>query len=136
MANTHLEGRTVRLKHSPQVVYSLFSDLSNFTRNLPQEMRDKAEITASADTLVGKVQGFELGIHVSERIPFNRIRYEQYGASPFTFEIDVSLTDMGDGSTEFQLFFDSEIPGMIKMMLGNKLQEAIDKITDQIQAAF
>ncbi|MHC1779049.1 MAG: hypothetical protein AB9922_02295 [Bacteroidales bacterium] len=136
MANTHIEGRVVRIARPPMTLYSLFTDLTNFTRNLPPEMRDKAELTATPDTLLAKVQGFEIGMKISERTPFSCVKYEQYGSSPIPFEFTVLLTDLGNGFSEFQLIMDSELSGMFKMMLEGKLREMVDKVTDQIETAM
>ncbi len=136
MANTHIDGRVVRIAHPPVTLYSLFTDLTNFTRNFPAEMREKADISTTPDTLLAKVQGFEIGMRISERVPYSLVKYEQYGSSPIPFEFTVKLTDVGNGSCEFQLTMDSELSGMFKMMLECKLREMVDKVTDGIESAM
>ncbi len=136
MANTQIEGRIVRIARPAEVLYSVFSDLTNFSQNLPAELASKAEINCTPNTIVAKVQGFELGLEVTERRPFKMVRYAQYGASPFTFSITVSLEEISLNTTDFQLKMETELSGIYKMMLGGKLQEAIDKITDQIEQSM
>jgi hypothetical protein len=136
MANTHIEGRVVRIARPADVLYSLFTDLTNFTRNFPADMQDKADVRATPDTLLATVQGFEVGIKICERTPFTRIRYEQYGSTPIPFTFTVLLNDLGTGTSDFQLIMDSELSGMFKMMLGGKLQEIVDKVTDGVERAL
>lgn len=167
MANTHIEGRVVRVARPADILYSLFTDLTNFTRKMPADisninadtsninadipnmpdipedmrnmladMQDKADVRATPDTLLAKVQGFEIGIKICERTPFTRIRYEQYGSTPIPFTFTVLLKDLGTGTSDFQLIMDSELSGMFKMMLGGKLQEIVDKVTDGIERAL
>jgi hypothetical protein len=133
---THIEGRVVRIARPAEVLFLVFTDLTNFTRNIPPDMAGKADITTTPDTLVARVQGIELGVKVSERTPFSRIRYEQYGNSPFPFSFTINLDSPDPSHTDFQLIMDTELSGMFKMMLSGKLQEVVDKVTDQIEAAL
>ena len=135
-SSTHIEGRVVRIARPTEVLYSVFTDLTNFTKNIPVEMSGKADLTTTPDTLVARVQGMELGIKVSERTPFSRVRYEQYGKSPFPFSFTINLDSPDPSHTDFQLVMDTELSGMFKMMLGGKLQEVVDKVTDQIEMAL
>ncbi len=132
---TKVEGRVVRINRPNQVVYSIFSDLTNFAANLPQEMIDKSEVRVTPNTLIGKVQGFELGIEVLQRTPFEKIEYKHYGNSPIEFNIDVNMTYVSASSCDFQFIVRANIPAMLKFMIVGKLQEAVDKITDQIEQA-
>jgi len=133
MANTVIEGRTVRIARPSEVLYSVFSDLTNFTRNLPPEITSKADLQATPNNIIAKVQGFELGMEVTERRPFNKVRYSQYGSTPINFDLTVNLQEISTSTTQFQLTLETELSGMYKMMLGGKLQEVVDKITDQLE---
>lgn len=136
MSNTHIEGRIVRIARPDTVLYSLFENLTNFTQNMPADMLSQAHIKATPNTLIAKVKGFEIGMHVTERTPFTQIKYEQYGATPIPFMFTVKLESMGPNTTDFQLIMDTELSGIYKMMLGGKLQEVVDKITDQLETTL
>ena len=133
MSSTQVTGRKVKLQQPDSMVFALFSDLTNFTKNLPEEMQKKADVVATADTLSGKVQGFTLGIKVVEKIPFSLIRYEQYGKVPFSFNFIVRIEATSPNDCTFYLELNAELSGMFKMMLGGKLQEAVDKVTDELE---
>lgn len=73
---------------------------------------------------------------VSERTPFSTIRYSSLETSPLPFSFTIKLDNIATGVTDFQLIMDSELSGMLKMMVGGKLQEVVDKVTDQIESAM
>ena len=134
MSNTKVLGKKVPVNQPAERIFAAFSDLSNFTKNLPEEHRDK--VRADANTLVVQAQGFELGIQVAERTPCSVVRFEPFGAQTlFPFTIWIYIGEEGSGAT-MQIELHAELNMMMKMMLGAKLQEGIDKITDQIAAGF
>ncbi len=133
MASTQAIGRTVKIQQPASQIFAIFSDLTNFTKSLPADIGKKADIHSTSDTLTGKVQGFEIGIKVAERVPFSLIRYEQYGKSPFPFNFIMRIESISPTECLFNLELNAELSGMFKMMLGGKLQEAVDKITDELE---
>ncbi|HCT94515.1 MAG: hypothetical protein A2X19_06580 [Bacteroidetes bacterium GWE2_39_28] len=135
-SSTHIEGRVVRIARPVEVLFAVFTDLTNFTKNIPPEMAGKADLTTTPDTLVARAQGMELGVKIAERTPFSRIVYEQYGNSPFPFSFTINLDSPDPSHTDFQLVMDTELSGMFKMMLGGKLKEIVDRVTDQIEMAL
>ena len=133
MSVAQVKGRNIVIRQPSNVLFELFSDLNNFTRNLPDGVKEKADIKSTADTLLAKVRGFEMGLKVDERTPFSSIKYVQYGKSPISFVFKVLLNPLSDNETEFHLELDAELSGIFKMMLGSKLQEVIDKVTDELE---
>ena len=135
MSNTKVLGKKVPVNQPAERIFAAFSDLSNFTKNLPEEHRDK--VRADTDTLIIQAQGFELGIQVAERTPCSVVRFEPFGAQTlFPFTIWIRIGEEGAGGSSLQIELHAELNMMMKMMLGAKLQEGIDKITDQLAAGF
>ena len=135
MSKTEVLGKKVQVNQPAERVFTAFSDLSNFTKNLPEEHRDK--VSANVDTLVVKAQGFELGIRVVERTPNSLVRFEHYGAQTlFPFTIWIHIGEVGIGASTLQIELQAELNMMMKMMLGSKLQEGVDKITEQMAAGM
>jgi len=135
MSKTEVIGKKVSVNQPAERIFAAFSDLSNFSKNLPEEHRDK--VRADADTLVAQAQGMEMGIRVAERTPCSTVRFEPYGAQtlfPFTIWIHIGAEE-GSSST-LQIKLHAELNMMMKMVLGSKLQEGIDKITDQLAAGM
>lgn len=130
-------GKTVVIGRPSYELYNAFSNLDNLsaalTSSLPQDKREMVRI--EGDTILVKVQGFELGLQVNNRTPFSRIDFSQYGQAPFPFLFSMFTEPASDSTTFFHLELRAELNMMFKMMLGKKLQEVIDKITDQIVQA-
>lgn len=136
MSTTNAVGRQIRVSRPASELFAIFSDLTNFTRGLPKEQLDKAEVVASADSIRGKMQGFEIGIKVGEKIPFSVVKYESFGPSPIPFKIYVRIEDAGALESLFNIEIEAELSGMFKMMLGGKLQEAVNQLTDRLESAI
>lgn len=136
MSTTNAVGRQIRVSRPASELFAIFSDLTNFTRGLPKEQLDKAEVVASADSIRGKIQGFEIGIKVGEKIPFSVVKYESFGPSPIPFRIYVRIEDAGALESLFNIEIEAELSGMFKMMLGGKLQEAVNQLTDRLESAI
>ncbi len=136
MSNTKVQGKKVVVKQPANVLFAFFSDLTNLVKNIPEDIKNQSELSATSDALVAKVKGFQIGLKVAERIPYKSVKYIQNGNSPFPFSILVNMSSIGEAETDFQLEMEAELPMMIKMMIGGKLQEFVDKITDEIERGF
>jgi hypothetical protein len=134
MSATQVRGRDLQVKHPPVVLYTLFSDLRRFADNLPADMKDK--VTVDADTIVASAQGIEMGLRVDQRIPYSLISLSETGKFPFPFKIIFHFFPVGTDGSLFHIELYAELPTMVKMMMGGKLQEMVDKITDQIEQAL
>lgn len=118
------------VSRQPFDLYMAFTDLRNFQQMLPEDKR--AGITADFDTLQANVQGYSLGVKVYERTPYSKIVLVDYGA-PFAFQIVLHFDATGlPGQTEFYIEVSAELNFMLKMMLGSKIKEALDKIVDSL----
>lgn len=114
----------------PYELYMSFVDMRNFVNMLPEDK--KADVKADYDSLSVTVQGFSIGIRVVQRIPYSRIDVSSDGA-PFQFGISVHFDSTSDSSrTDFWIELSAELNFMMKMMLGSKIQEALDKVVDSL----
>lgn len=116
---------------APYMLYMPFSDLRNFVAMLPEDKRQGVE--ADYDSIRGTVQGFSVGVRVEERRPYSRIVYKDDGA-PFQFTINICFDADGGNpdSTDFHVDIEADLNFMMKMLLGNKLQDAVDKMVDAV----
>lgn len=114
----------------PAELYMSFTDLRNFLNFLPEEK--KQGVTADSDSLSANVQGFDFGINVEERVPYSRILFKDNGA-PFPFHLTFHFDEAeAPGKTDFHIELSAGLNLMMKMLLGSKLQEAIDKLVDAL----
>ena len=106
-----------------------FTDMRTFAQMVPQD-KVKAEITADYDSLTATVQGFRIGVRVDERQPYRLIRIGS-SESPVEFVAVLHFEPSQiPGRTDFWIDLDANLNFMMKTMLGNKLQQAIDKMVD------
>lgn len=131
---TRVEGRKAVFPHPPAIVFPMFSDMRNFVANLPEDK--KKDISATADYITGKVQGFEMGVEIEERLPFSIIRLKEYGTSPFKFHVNLNFCPNDHGGTDFHLVLEADLNMMMKMMIGGRLKEAVDKFTDVLESVM
>ena len=130
---TEIESKHGIVSRQPYEIYMSFADLRNFTRFLPEDKRQ--DVTADFDTLQARIQGFDFGVKVHDRVPYSRLELVDYGA-PFAFHLALHCDPVPDdpNKTDFHINVEADLNFMMKTLLGNKLQDALDKIVDGLVA--
>ena len=118
---------------SPFELYMAFVDMRNFVQMLPEDKREG--VVADYDTISATVQGFKIGLMVKDRTPYSKIEFIDDGA-PFSFGGSLHFDALPDGSsrTDFHIEFHADLNLMMKMVLGGKIREALDKVVDGLVA--
>ncbi len=125
----HYTSKHGQVAKRPEELYMAFTDMRTFAQMVPQD-KVKAEITADYDSLTATVQGFRIGVRVDERQPYRLIRIGS-SESPVEFVAVLHFEPSQiPGRTDFWIDVDANLNFMMKTMLGNKLQQAIDKMVD------
>ena len=126
---TEIESKHGQVSRQAYELYMAFVDMRNFKAMLPADKKDM--VTADYDTLTATVQGFNIGVKVHERIPYSRIELVDFGA-PFAFHIVLHFDpDPSDPyKTDFHIKLEADLNLMMKMMLGGKIKDGLDKIVD------
>lgn len=118
------------VSRQPFDLYMAFTDMRNFQQMLPEDKR--AAVTADFDTLEASVQGFNFGVKVYERQPYSKITLVDYNA-PVAFQAVLHFDATGtQGQTDFSIEVSAELNMMMKMMVGGKVKDALDKIVDSL----
>lgn len=112
---------------TPAELYMIFCDLRNFKAMMPAN--DEVSVEADYDSITATAKGMTFSLKIKERQPYSKISLESYN-SPLAFTIDFNFKDIGGGRTEFYIDVDAQISGMIKMMIGGKINDALNKIVD------
>lgn len=107
--------------------------MRNFQQMLPADKKEGVQ--ADYDTITASVQGYNIGVKVDERIPYSRISFVDWGA-PFGFHIDLHFDPSGidPDKTDFHIDVQADLNFMMKMLLGNKIKDALDKVVDSVAA--
>ncbi|MCR4859656.1 MAG: hypothetical protein K5910_03215 [Bacteroidales bacterium] len=125
----HYTSKHGQVAKRPEELYMAFTDLRNFAQMVPQG-KFQADIQADFDNLSVVVQGFKIGVRVDEREPYRLIRLGS-SESPVEFVGVLHFEPSSiPGRTDFWIDLDANINFMMKTMLGNKVQEAMDKMVD------
>ena len=130
--SVQIKSKTAVVSKAPYELYMVFTDMSNFVRFLPEDK--KADVTADYDSLHATVQGFNIGVRITERVPYSRIDFADDGA-PFKFALSMHFDASTDPyKTNYSINLDADLNFMMKTLLGSKLKDALDKIVDAIAA--
>ena len=127
------KSKQTLVSKAPYELYMAVTDLRNILNMLPQDKKEG--VTADFDSIHATVQGFNIGVRVIERSPYNLIRLKDDGA-PFSFNIELHFDPTAYSSqTLFHIVVDAELNSMMKTLLGSKIQTALDKIADSLADA-
>ena len=127
------KSKQTLVSKAPYELYMAVTDLRNILNMLPQDKKEG--VTADFDSIHATVQGFNIGVRVIERSPYNLIRLKDDGA-PFSFNTELHFDPTAYSSqTLFHIVVDAELNFMMKTLLGSKIQTALDKIADSLADA-
>ena len=127
-----IKSRKGIVSKAPYELYMVFADMRNFVQFLPEDKKEGVE--ADYDWIHAQVQGFNIGVKVTERIPYSRIEFADDGA-PFQFGMTLHFDPSADPyKTDFQIAVSAELNFMMKTLLGGKIKEALDKVVDALVA--
>ena len=130
---TEYKSKTGTVSRQPYELYMAFADLSNFKSMLPEDKRDA--ITADYDTLTAELQGMSIGVKVHQRVPYSRIELVDWGA-PLAFHATLFFDPAQSNpfKTDFHIEVEADLNFMMKMIVGSKIKDALDKVVDSLVA--
>ena len=129
MTSTY-ESKHGTVSRPPFDLYMAFTDMRNFLNMLPEDKREGVE--ADFDTIHATIQGVSIGVKVHERQPYTKITLVDYGA-PFAFQAVLHFDPMAEpGRTDFFIEASAELNFMMKMVIGSKIKDALDKVVDAL----
>ena len=115
---------------APYELYMAFVDMRNFMQFLPEDKKEG--VIADYDSIKATVQGFTIGVKVVDRVPYSKIEFAD-DAAPFQFKLTMNFDPASDPyKTDFHIGLDAELNLMMKMVLGSKIQGALDKVVDSL----
>lgn len=128
-----IKSKKAVVSKAPYELYMAFSDMRNFVNMLPEDKRK--DVTADYDSIHATVQGFNIGVKVTSRNPYSRIEFQDDGA-PFRFTVTINFDASSENpyKTDFSIDVDAELNFMMKMVLGSKIKDALDKAVDSLAA--
>lgn len=115
----------------------IFTVISRFD-NLTPALADKVEgWQADEDTCSFKVKGFTVRLRIDERVAPKHVKITgDDGGVPVDFAFWIQLHGVSDNDTRIRLVLHADLNMMMRMMIGNKLQDALDKVVEGLAASF
>ena len=127
------ESGVKQIPHPQTAVYNTLSDLSNIERikdRIPaDQVKDLAFDRDSVSVNVAPVGSIKL--RIVDRDEPKCIKFETEN-SPVPFNLWVQLLPVTDTTCKMRVTVKADIPLFLKPMLGNKLQDGVDKIADAL----
>jgi carbon monoxide dehydrogenase subunit G len=131
---TTYESEIKTISANNEVVFAKLSDLSNIEKLKDQipENTGISDLKCDMDSVSFKINPVgQIGLRIIEREAYKTIKLEADN-SPVPFNMWIQLVGKEDGSTKLKLTIRTELPMMIKMMLGSKLQGFINQFADML----
>ncbi|SUE32955.1 polyketide cyclase [Rikenella microfusus] len=134
-------SKQVQIARPDETIFRVLSSFENFTPILADKVENWE---ATEETCKFKAKGFTVGLKMVERQPNKLIKVcadESAGGMPIPFTFWAQMKDTTpEGSavpgTRMRIVLDIELNPMMKMIVGNKMQDAVDSIAEQIAYAF
>lgn len=105
--------------------------------NLTPALRDKVEEwQADEDHCSFKAKGFNVRLKMEEKVPMKHVKIVGDGGIPMDFAFWIQLHSVSECDTRMRLVLHAELNMMMKMMIGSKLQGALDQIAEGMANAM
>lgn len=115
-------------------IYAVISRFDNLT---PAVSGRVEEWQATEDTCSFKAKGFTVRLRMEEREAPKHVKVVgDEGGLPMDFAFWIQLHKVSETDTRMRLVLHIELNMMMKMMIGGKLQDAIDQIAEGIAKAM
>ena len=127
------ESSVKEIPYAQETVYRCLSDLRNLERikdRIPDEKIQGLEF--DQDTLAVNMPPIgRISLRIIEREEPKCIKFET-DQSPFAFNFWIQLLPVTADSSKMRLTLKADLNPFIKSVVGNKLQDAIDKMADML----
>lgn len=119
-----------QIRRPAEQIYEAVSRFDNLTPALADKVE---EWEATEDRCSFKAKGFSIKLRMEERIAAKQVKIVgDDGGVPVDFAFWIQLQEVAPDDTRIRLVLHIELNMMLKMMVGNKLQSALDKIAEGI----
>jgi hypothetical protein len=129
---TTYESEIKTILFDSKMVFAKLSDLNNLAvlkEKVPPES-GVSEMTYDMDTVSFNVNPVgKITLRIVERTEYKTIKFEAEN-SPIAFNLWIQLVEKSENETKLKVTLKADLPMMIKMMLGSKLQDFIDQFAN------
>lgn len=122
-----------QIRRPAEQVFTLISRFDNLSPALAGRVE---EWQADADTCSFKAKGFTVKLRISEKVDLKHVKIEDDGGVPMDFAFWIQLQSVCENDTRLRIVLHTDLNMMMKMMIGSKLQGAVDQIAEGMANAF
>lgn len=112
----------------------IFPFVSRFDMLTPALQDKVEEWEATEDTCSFKVKGFKVALRIVERVDNKHVKIQAADENgvPVDFSFWLQLHEVSDADTRIRMVLHADLNFAIKMMVGKKIQPALDQMVDAI----
>ena len=115
----------------------IFPLISNFTLLTPAVADKVEEWQATEERCSFKVKGFTVALRIDEKVENKHVKITGDGGTvPMDFSFWIQLHEVSENDTRMRLVLHADLNMMMRMMIGGKLQEGLDKAVEGLAMAF
>ena len=124
------KSQKVSVPKQDQYIYNILSDMNNLKAVIPPQVK---HFKSTSESCSFKIEDFtELNLTFAEKEPYSKISIKSENIElPFTLNCYLSKID--NNNTQIIIELSIKLNMMMKMMLGGKLQEFVDTVSDRIK---
>jgi carbon monoxide dehydrogenase subunit G len=114
----------------------IFQMISRFDHLTPALQDKVEEWQADEDHCSFKAKGFSVRLKIDEKVAPKHVKIVGDGGIPMDFAFWIQLHSVSECDTRMRLVLHAELNMMMKMMIGSKLQGALDQIAEGMANAM
>lgn len=127
------ESKQQQIRRSAEQIYSALASFNNFS---PMVEGRVDEWSADDDVCSFKVKGMPVRLRMVEREPYKTIKIQGDDGTPIDFTFWLQLKEVAPYDTRMRIVVHAELNMMMRMMIGKKLQGAVDQMAEAIATAL
>ncbi len=136
-------SETKLIEHNQQIVFDYLSNFENLSSYLNSGLIEKitrqvpqikiTDFESDRDSCRFNITGIGLArIDIVKREPYKTIKVESSGTLPLSLTFWIQLLQVTPFQTKMRLTLHADLSMMIKMMVGDKLNEGINQLADTL----
>ncbi|UKI39928.1 MAG: polyketide cyclase [Alistipes putredinis] len=128
------ESKQQRILRPAQTIYDAVCDFRNYT---PMLQKPRGGVERNGRQLCSfKAKGFDISLNIVDKQAPKYIKIKGDDSVPMDFTFWLQLQPVAEYDTRMRIVLHADLNMMMRMMIGKKLQEALDQIAAQIAEAF
>lgn len=128
------ESKQQQINHPASLIYPLISRLDLFTPVLKDKVE---EWQATPDSCSFKAKGMKICMRIAERVENKHVKIvTDEGGIPLDFAFWVQLKEIAPNDTRVRMVLHAELNMVMKMMIGNKIQQGLDQAVEQLATSL